>query len=178
MSLVDLIKQESVMLLHKSRRTGCLLCKKKEMYTYSEDFFMIAFFTLRARGVSTTVLIASGGVTPAGGAVPATAMVTAPIAEADGSVPSSSRSGLGGEAGALQMDNVSVQQYQYLTIQQGSKFIPGRLDYVRFPFSICTPLDDPAGPKAEFRSTPWMVRGSCYFSSLLQLPLPPGGSHL
>jgi hypothetical protein len=32
MSLVDLIKQESVILLHKSRRTGCLLCKKKDVY--------------------------------------------------------------------------------------------------------------------------------------------------
>jgi hypothetical protein len=46
------------------------------MQEKSEDFFMTAFFTLRARGVSTTVLVASGGVTPAGGAVPTTAMVT------------------------------------------------------------------------------------------------------
>jgi hypothetical protein len=128
MLLADLIKQESVMLLYKSGRTGCLLCKKREMYTYSEDFFMTAFFTLRACGISTTVLVAGGRVTPAGGAVPATtmvtapiteadgsipttAMVTAPIAEADGSVPTSSRLGSGGEAGGLQMDNVSVQQY-------------------------------------------------------------------
>jgi hypothetical protein len=122
------------MLLHKSRRTRCLLCKKK-MYTYSEDFFMTSFFTLRARGVSTTVLVAGGGVTPAGGVVPATAMVTAPIAEADGSVPTSWRSGSGGEASGLQIDNVSVQRYRYLTIQQGSKFIPGRLEYMRFPFA-------------------------------------------
>jgi hypothetical protein len=77
---------------------------------------MTAFFTLTARGVSTTVLVAGGGVTPAGGAVPAMAMVTAPAAEADGSVPTSSRSG-SGEAGGLQMDTVSVQQYRYLTIQ-------------------------------------------------------------
>jgi hypothetical protein len=109
-SLADLIKQESVMLLHKSRRTRCLLCKKK-MYTYSEDFFMTAFFTLRARAVSTKVLVAGGGITPAGGVVPATAMVTVPIAEADGFVPTSWRSGSGGEAGGLQIDNVSVQQY-------------------------------------------------------------------
>jgi hypothetical protein len=60
-----------------------------KIYTYSEDFFMTAFFTLRARGVSTTVLVAGGGVTSAGGAVPATALVTAPVAEADGSVPTS-----------------------------------------------------------------------------------------
>jgi hypothetical protein len=108
---------------------------QKKMYTYSEDFFMRAFFTLRARGVSTTVLVAGGRVTPADGAVPTTAMVTAPVAEADGSVPTSSRSGSGGEAGGLQMDNVSVQQYRYLTIQQGSKFIPGRLDYMGFSFA-------------------------------------------
>jgi hypothetical protein len=109
--------------------------KKEEMYTDSEDFFMIAFFTLRACGVLTTVLVAGGGVIPAGGAVPATAMVTAPVAEVDGSIPTPSRSGSRGEAGGLQMDNVSIQQYQYLTIQQGSKFIPGRLDYMRFPFA-------------------------------------------
>jgi hypothetical protein len=96
---------------------------------------MTAFFTLKASGVSTTVLVAGGGVTPAGGVVPATAMVTAPVVEADGSVPTTSRSSSGGEAGGLQMDNVSVRQFRYLTIQQGSKFIPGRLDYMCFPFA-------------------------------------------
>jgi hypothetical protein len=48
---------------------------------------MTAFFTLIAHGVSTTVPIAGGGVTPAGGTVPTTAMVTAPVAEANGSAP-------------------------------------------------------------------------------------------
>jgi hypothetical protein len=43
---------------------------QEKIYTYSEDFFMTAFFTLRARGVSTTVLVAGGGVTSTGGAVP------------------------------------------------------------------------------------------------------------
>jgi hypothetical protein len=86
------------------------------MQTYSEDFFMTAFFTLIARRVLITIPVAGGGVTPAGGTVPATAMVTAPIAEADGSVAISSRPG-SGEAGGLQMDIVSVQQYRYLTIQ-------------------------------------------------------------
>jgi hypothetical protein len=57
------------------------------MYTYSQDLFMIAFFTLIAHGVSTTALVAGGGVTSAGGAVPSTAMVTDPVAEANGSVP-------------------------------------------------------------------------------------------
>jgi hypothetical protein len=65
---------------------------QKKMYTYSEDFFMTTFFTLKPHGVSTTVLVAGGEVTPA-----------------DGSVPTSWRSGSGGEAGGLQMDNVSVQ---------------------------------------------------------------------
>jgi hypothetical protein len=77
------------------------------MYTYSEDLFMIAFFTLMARGVPTMVLVASGGVTPAGGAVPTTIMVTDPVAEAAGSVPISWRPGSGGEAGGLQTENVS-----------------------------------------------------------------------
>jgi hypothetical protein len=50
------------------------------------------FFSLNARGFTTTVLIAGGGVTPAEGAgcpdeVPTTAMVTAPADVVDGSVP-------------------------------------------------------------------------------------------
>jgi hypothetical protein len=105
------------------------------MYTYSEDLFMTAFFTLITRGVPTMVLVAGGGKTSAGGVVPATAMVTDPVAEAAGSVPISWCSGSGGEASGLQTDNVSVQQYRYLTIQQGSIFIPGGLDFLRFPFA-------------------------------------------
>jgi hypothetical protein len=58
-----------------------------KMYTYSKDLFMTAFFTLMACGVPTMVLVAGGRVTPAGGAVPTTAMVTDPVAEAAGSVP-------------------------------------------------------------------------------------------
>jgi hypothetical protein len=81
------------------------------MNTFSEDLFMTAFFTLMARGVPTMVLVAGGGVTPAGGAVPAMAMVTDPVAEAAGSVPISWRPGSGGEAGGPQTENVSVQQY-------------------------------------------------------------------
>jgi hypothetical protein len=54
------------------------------MYTYSEDLFMTAFFTLMTHGVSASVLVAGGGATPAGGVVPATAMVTDPAAEAAG----------------------------------------------------------------------------------------------
>jgi hypothetical protein len=57
------------------------------IYTYSEDFFITTFFILKARGISTLVLVAGGGVTPADCAVPATAMVTVPAEVVDGSVP-------------------------------------------------------------------------------------------
>jgi hypothetical protein len=57
------------------------------MGTYSEDLFMTAFFTRMTRGVSASVLAAGDGATPAGGVVPATAMVTDPATEAAGSVP-------------------------------------------------------------------------------------------
>jgi hypothetical protein len=108
MALADLMKQSQ--LYHcKSKGTECSLCNK--MYTYSEDLFMTAFFTLMARGVPTMVLVPGGGVTPAGGAVPATAMVTDPMVEAAGSVPISWHPGMGGEAGGLQMKKVSMQQY-------------------------------------------------------------------
>jgi hypothetical protein len=108
---------------------------QEKIYTYSEEFFMTVFFTLRARGVSTTVLVAGGGVTPAGGTVPATAMVAVPVAVVDGSVPTSWRLGSGGQADGLQKDSVSVQQYRYMTTQQGSIFISRGLDYMRFPFA-------------------------------------------
>jgi hypothetical protein len=64
------------------------------------------FFT---RIVRRGVLVASGGVTPTDGAVPATAMVT--VAEDAGSVSTSLSSVLGGEADGLQLDIVSVQSY-------------------------------------------------------------------
>jgi hypothetical protein len=106
--LADLMKQ-SQFYHYKSKRADCSLCNK--MGTYSEDLFMTAFFTRMTRGASASVLAAGGGVTPAGGMVPATAMVTDPIAEAAGFVPISWRLGLGGEAGGLQTENVSMQQY-------------------------------------------------------------------
>jgi hypothetical protein len=99
-----------------------------EIYTYSEDFFITAFFILKARGISTTVLVASGGLTPADCAVPTTAMVTVPAEVVDGSVlavsaassagssfpvnPVSSTSwhlGSGEEAEGLQKDSVGMQ---------------------------------------------------------------------
>jgi hypothetical protein len=102
---------KSVTSSYKSTRTECLLCNKRQ--TYSVDFFMTAFFTRIARH---GVLVVEGGVTPADGAVSATAMVTA--AEAAGSVSISWRSGWGGEAGGLQTENVSIQQYWCMTTRQ------------------------------------------------------------
>jgi hypothetical protein len=98
MALADLMKQ-SQLYHYKSKRAECSFCNK--MNTYSEDLFMTSFFTLMARGVPTVVLVVGGGVIPAGGAVPATAMVTDPVAKAAGSVPISWRPGSGGEAGGL-----------------------------------------------------------------------------
>jgi hypothetical protein len=48
---------------------------------------MADFFSLRARGFITTVLVAGGGVTPADCVVPTTAMVTIPAEVVDGFVP-------------------------------------------------------------------------------------------
>jgi hypothetical protein len=81
---------------------------QEKMYTYSNDFFMIAFFTLRACGVSTTVLVAGGEVTPAGGTVPTTAMVTVSVEVVGGSVSTSWRLGSGEEADGPQKDSVSM----------------------------------------------------------------------
>jgi hypothetical protein len=123
MALAALMMSSS--LLYKSKRAECLLCN--QMQTYNVDFFLMAFFTRKARR---GVLVVGGGVSPACGAAPATATVTAAVA--DGADPTSSGSVLGGEAEGLQMDIVSLQQYHCLAIQQGSKTIPGRLDYLRF----------------------------------------------
>jgi hypothetical protein len=108
---------------------------QEKIYTYSEDFFMIAFFTLRARGVSTTVLVVGCRVTPAGGAESSMAMVTILGEVVAGSVPTSWRLGSGGEVDGQQKDSVSTQKYQYVTFQQGSNFIPGGFDYMYFPFA-------------------------------------------
>jgi hypothetical protein len=86
---------------HKSKRAESLSCN--QMQTYSADFFLMALFTRKAwRGVS----VASGGVSPAGGAVPAMAMVMAVVA--DGAAPTSSGSVLGEEVEGLQTDTVSM----------------------------------------------------------------------
>jgi hypothetical protein len=72
-----------------------LLCN--QMQTYSVDCFLMALFTRKAcRGVS----VAGGGVSPASGVVPSTAMVTAMAA--DGAAPASLGSVLGDEVEGLQ----------------------------------------------------------------------------
>jgi hypothetical protein len=48
---------------------------------------MADFFSLRARGFITMVLVAGGGVTPADGEVPTMATVITPADVVDGSVP-------------------------------------------------------------------------------------------
>jgi hypothetical protein len=131
-ALADLMKPRQLY-NYKLKRVECSLYSK--MQTYSADFFMTACFTLIVRRILVAIPIAGGGVIPAGGVVPATATVTAPVTEAEGADPTSSRSDSGGEAQGLQTDTVSRQQYHYLAIQQGSKLIPGRLDYLRFPLA-------------------------------------------
>jgi hypothetical protein len=59
---------------------------EKRIYTYNEDFFMADFFSLRARGFITTVLVTGGGVTLADGEVPTTVMVTIPAEVVNGYV--------------------------------------------------------------------------------------------
>jgi hypothetical protein len=67
-----------------------------------------------------------------------------------------------------------MQQYRYMTTRQ-------EIHTWRTPLlvlSVCAQPDDPAGSKAEFWSTPRMVRGSCPFSPPPRLPFLPGGFHL
>jgi hypothetical protein len=98
------------------------------MQTHFVDFFLTAFFTHTALcGVS----VGSGGVSPASGAVPATAMVT--VVVADGAAPTSSGSVLEDEVEGLQVDTVSTSQYQHTATQQSSKSVPGRFDCFSFP---------------------------------------------
>jgi hypothetical protein len=78
-------------------RSKCLLCNQRQ--TYSVDFFLMALLTRKAcRGVP----VVGGGVSPAKGAVPATAMVTAAVA--DGVFSSSSGSARVEEAEGLHED--------------------------------------------------------------------------
>jgi hypothetical protein len=65
-----------------------------------------------------------------------------------------------------------MQQYRYMTTRQEIHTWRTRL----LALSVCAQPDDPAEPKAEFQSTPRMVRESCPFSPPPRLPFPPGGS--
>jgi hypothetical protein len=85
MAVTDLMKQNQ--LYYYTSRKEQDMHYAIRIYTYSEDFFMIAFFILRACGFSTTVLVAGCRVTPAGCEVPATAMVTILSEVLDGSAP-------------------------------------------------------------------------------------------
>jgi hypothetical protein len=91
----------------------------------------MALFTRKAcRGIS----VAGGGVSPANGAVPATAMVTA--AAADRAFSSSSGSARKEEAEGLQEDSVSMTRYQHIAIQQGNNKYPE--DSISYAFCFLT----------------------------------------
>jgi hypothetical protein len=90
---------------------------------------MALFIRTACRGVS----VAGGGASPANGAVPATAMVTA--ATAARVVSSFSGSAREEEVEGLQEDIVSMTQYQHIAIQQSSKLLPGRFEFLRLSFA-------------------------------------------
>jgi hypothetical protein len=156
------------------------------------------FFSLSACGFTTTVLVAGGGVTQAGGTgcpgeVPATATVTTPDDVVDGSVPAVSaeppagtsspansalttfwRLGSGGEAEGLQN-----RQSKHSTTTRLDNSTRQWLHtwWVRLRMlCVCVLPDDPEGPIARLLPTPRMIRGSCSCSPSLRLPSPPGGS--
>jgi hypothetical protein len=139
------------------------------MQTYSVDFFSTALFTRKSyRGVS----VAGDGVSPAGGVVPATAMVTA--AAADGAAPTSSGSVLGEEVEGLQQGH--CQRITILMFSNSPKQQINTWKIRLLQLSASAPTDDPAVPKVELRSTPRLARRSCPFLPLLRLLSPPGGS--
>jgi hypothetical protein len=149
---------------------------------------MADFFSLKARGFITTVLVAGGGVTPADGEVPATAMVTIPADVVDGSVTAVSaappagtsslansalitfwRLGSEGDAGGLQNRQCKHSTTPIFYNSTEQPLHDWGFDYVRL-------LDDPEGPMTRLRLTPRMIRGSCSSSPSLRLPFPSGGS--
>jgi hypothetical protein len=120
-------------------------------------------------------------------------MVTIPVEVVDGSVPAVSvappartsspansvpitfwRLGSGGEAVGLQnrqskhattpiSDNSTGQQLHTWGVRLHALY-------------VCTLPDDPEGPMARLRPTPWMIWGSCPSLPSLQPLSPPGGS--
>jgi hypothetical protein len=165
----------------------------KRICTYSEDFFMIDFFSLRVHGLITTVLVAGGGFTPADCEVPATAMVTIFAEAVEGSIPAVSaappvgtsspansvpvtfwRLGSGGETKELQN-----RQCQHATTLIFDKFTGQQFHTwgvrLQAPY-VCALPDDPEGPLVRLRPTPRMIQGSCSSLPSLRFPFPPGGS--
>jgi hypothetical protein len=131
-----------VVSLNKSTRTEYAL--RQRICTYSEDFIMAAFFSLRARGFLTTVLVVGGGFTLADCEVPTTTMVTIFAEAVEGSVPAVSAAPPAGTSSLVnsvpvtfwrlgrvekprdyKIDNVSMQQLPYVTNLRDSNFIPG-----------------------------------------------------
>jgi hypothetical protein len=155
---------------------------------------MADFFSLRACGFITTVLVAGGGVTPADGEVPAMAMVTIPAKVVDGSIPAVSAAppggtlspansapitfwqlGLGGEAEGLQNGQCKHSATPIFGNSTGQQL--HTWGFRLHALYICALSDDPEGPMARLRPTPRMIRGSCSSSPSLRLPFPPGGSY-
>jgi hypothetical protein len=149
------------------------------------------FFSLRARGFITTVLIAGGGVTPADGEVPATAMVTIPAEVVDGSGPAVSaappvgtsspmnsalitfwRLGSGGEAEGLQNRQC---KHSTTPIFDNSSEQPLHTWGVRLrALYVCALPDDPEGPMARLRPTPQMT-GELFFFAFPSVTLSAKG---
>jgi hypothetical protein len=128
------------------------------------------FFSLSARGFTTTVLIAGGGVTLAEGAgcpseVPATAMVTTPAEVVDG---------LGVEEEGLQ--HRQSKQPTHTRLDNSTRRRPHTWWVRLCLLYACVPPDDLEGLMARLLPTPRMIRGSCSCSPSLQLPSPPGVS--
>jgi hypothetical protein len=98
-AVTDLMKQNQLY-YYTSRKVQDMLYARR-IYTYSEDFFMTAFFILRVRDFSTSVLVAGGGVTPADCWVPAMAMVTISVDVVDGSVPAVSAASSAGKSSSV-----------------------------------------------------------------------------
>jgi hypothetical protein len=130
---------------------------------------MALFTRMARRGVS----VAGGEVSPSCGAVPATAMVT--TAAADGAVLSSSGSAREEEAEGLQEDIVSMA---YINVWQYNKATISTRKIRLLALSASALSDDLVAPVAKRRSTPRQARRSYPDVFLLQLPPPPGSSHL
>jgi hypothetical protein len=167
---VPYLMKQNQLYYYTSRKVQDMLYARR-IYTYSEDFFMIAFFILRVRDFSTSVLVAGGGVTPADCGVPATAMVTISVDVVDGSVPAVSAASSAGTSS-------SVNSVPTTFWRLGSGGEAEELGVRLHALYVCALPDDPKGPMAKLRSTPRIVRGSCSFSPSLHFSLSARGLSL